>query len=107
LVVRGESVLLAVESEFAVGDAVAEPADRRAEVGIAIRKVTFGGVEAVGDVGDLTVLIRDFHGDKGRAEIGDLRAQPVLVGERVKLRLAAVWKFSESFHGNVGVGSGA
>ena len=57
-VVGGERVVLAVEGELALGDAVGVPADDRAEVGVgAVNMVE--GLEAEDDVGLLAVAVGD------------------------------------------------
>jgi hypothetical protein len=82
-----ERVLLAVESELALGDAVGVPADDRAEVGVGlVVEVRLQRAVAQHDVGQLAVAVGHVEFGEVAAEVGDLRDESVAVGQGVQVR---------------------
>jgi len=81
-----ERVLLAVEGELALGDAVGVPADDRAEVGVGLAvEVWLQRAVAQHDVGHLAVAVGHVEFGEVAAEVGDLRDESVAVGQGVQV----------------------
>ena len=75
---------MAVQREFAVGDAVAVAADEGAE-GRLIGNVAVELVVAQDDVGELAALVRNFQRLNYAAEVADFDFHAVLVSQLIKL----------------------
>ncbi len=93
-VVGGEVVALAVEAELACRDAVAVSADERAEVGRRA-DVRLGILVVKIDVGEFAIAIG--HVDRGddAAQVEDVDAHTVGIGQRVLRDLAAIVERAE------------
>ena len=96
LVVLRHLIALAVEFERTFGEAIAEAADGRAEVGGAFL-VALHIIEAEHDVVELAVLVGDFQRLQGRAVGDDGGLHAVAVAQDVLLDGRAVIGFAEGF----------
>ncbi len=93
-VVGRQGVLLAVEGELALGDAVGDAADGAAEVRV-VAEIAFQVVEAEDDVGQLAVLVGDVQLGEGGAVGDDLGLGAAGVGEGEFLDHGAVRHLAE------------
>ena len=102
IVVRGQSVFLALERELTLGDAVGHTAGGHTEVGMSI-EVILKFVMPEHHVAEFAVFIRHMHLGEHCAVGDDLRLQPVFVGQDVGIHLFAVFGFSKCFffHGTL------
>ena len=84
-VVLRELVLLAVQGDLALVEAVRIPADGGAEVRlVVVREVVGDLVEAQDDVLHLALVVRDEDGDDAAAEVGDAHLHAVGIGQGVQ-----------------------
>ena len=84
-VVLRELVLLAVQGDLALVDAVRVAADGGAEVRlVVVREIVGDLVEAQDDVLHLALVVRDEDGDDAAAEIGDAHLHAIGVGQGVQ-----------------------
>ena len=86
--------LLAVEHAFAVGDAVADATDQRAQIAVQGRVALHRGI-AQHHAGDVAVAVGHVHGAQDAAEIGDFHRRTMGVGQDVQVGVTAVGRLAE------------
>ncbi len=94
-VVGGEAVVLAVQVEAPVGDAIGAASDDAAEIGAVALHVTIESVEAEGDVAGMAVSVGRFQRDEGCAVVHYRSGCAVLVAQREQGDDGIVGEFPE------------
>ena len=92
VIVRGQRIVLPVEREPPVRDAVAEAADTGAEVR-RIGQPPGQGIVAERDVGGDALAVRHCEAHEDRTVFGDAGRHALGVGEREDLRFTAIVQF--------------